>query len=104
MEKKSLEKGLEQISNIFLSNTENARENLHRDENQCEIRETVTVRKQLAFYGDENVQRNMAKSLSKHLEEGYSIRRIHLQKNEDISTPGSRTRKEEDVIIYIKTS
>ena len=102
MDKKGSGRGLEEISNIFLSTKENPTENSHQAEDQCEIQETVTVRKKLAFYNDENVQKNMARSLSKHIEEGYNIRRIYLQKYEDISTPGSRTHKREDVIISLK--
>ena len=62
MEKKSLERdikdrrGLEHISNMFLSTSEKAKENSHQAEDQYEIEETVTVRKKLAFQNDENVQ------------------------------------------------
>jgi hypothetical protein len=104
MEKKNLGMDIEEISNIFLSTKENANENLRQDEDQCEIQETVTIRKKLAFYDDENVQKNMARSLSKHIEKGYDIRRICLQKNEDISTSESRIHKREKVIISIKPS
>jgi hypothetical protein len=104
MGKKNLGKDIEEISNIFLSTKVNANENLLQAEDQCEIQETVTVLKKLAFYNDENVQKNMARSLFKHIEKGYNIRRVYLQKYEDISTPGSRTHKEEDVIISIKSS
>lgn len=103
MEKKSSGRGLEEISNIFLSTKENTNENSPQVEDQCEIQETVTVRKKLAFYHDENVQKNMARSLSKHIEKGYNIRRIYLQKNEDISTPGNRIHRKENVIISIKS-
>jgi len=102
MEKKNLGRGLEEISNIFLSAKGKTDENLLQAEDQCEMQETVTIRRKLAFYNDENVQKNMARSLSKHIEKGYTIRRIYLQKYEDISTPGSRTHKQEDVIISIK--
>jgi hypothetical protein len=104
MEKKNSEMGIEEISNIFLSTKENANENLHQAEDQCEIQKTVTVRKKLAFYKDENVQKNMARSLSEHIEKGYNIRRIYLQKNEDIITPGNRIHRKENVIISIKSS
>jgi hypothetical protein len=104
MEKKSPGRGLEEISNIFLSTKENANENSPQTENQFEIQETVTVRKKLSFYNDENVQKNMARSLSKHIEKGYNIRRIYLQKNEDMSTPGNRIHRKENVIISIKSS
>jgi len=46
----------------------------------------------------------MARSLSKHIEKGYNIRRIYLQKNEDISTPGNKIHRKENVIISIKSS
>jgi hypothetical protein len=104
MEKKNSGMGLEEISNIFLSTKENASENLHQAEDQCEIQETVTVRKKLVFYDNENVQKNMARSLSEHIEKGYNIKRIYLQKNEDISTSGSRRHRKEKVIISIKSS
>ena len=104
MEKKSSGRGLEEISNIFLSTRKNATEISHHAGDQCEIQETVTVRKKFAFYNDENVQKNMARSLSKHIEEGYNIRRIYLRKKEDISTPGSTIHKKKDVIISIKSS
>jgi hypothetical protein len=104
MEKKGTGRGLEEISSIFLSTKENTDENSHQTEDQCEIQQTVTVRKKLTFYNDENVQKNMARSLSKHIEKGYNIRRIYLQKNEDISTPGNRIHRKEHVIISIKSS
>jgi len=104
MENKSSGRGLKEISNIFLSTKENANENPNQAEDQCEIQETVTVHKKLAFYNDENVQKNMAGSLSEHIEKGYNIRRIYLQKNEDVSTPKSRIHRKEDVIISIKST
>ena len=102
MEKKSLERGLKEISTIFLSAKENTNGNMLHAHDQCEMQETVTIRKKLAFYNDENVQENMARSLSKHIEKGYNIKRICLQKNEDISTSGSRIHRREKVIISIK--
>jgi hypothetical protein len=120
MEKKSLERGikdrrgLENISNLFLSSSEKSKENLqqagdqHEVEdrwevgNQCEVEETVSVCKKLAFQHDENVQQNILRTLTKHLEEGYYLKRIDLQKNEDISKPRGKFRREEEVIIFIK--
>jgi hypothetical protein len=108
MEKKNLgrglkdRRGLEHISNMFLSTSEKAKENSHQAEDQYEIEETVTVRKKLTFQNDENVQQNMTRVLSRHIEEGYNIRRVELQKNEDISKPSSRMHREEEVIIFIK--
>ncbi len=45
MEKKSSGRGLEEISNIFLSTKENANENSPQTENQCEIQETAKAGK-----------------------------------------------------------
>lgn len=104
MAEKSSGRGLEEISNIFLSTTDNGNENSHQIKDQCEIRETVTVRKTLAFYNDENVQKNMTRSLAEHMEKGFNINRIYLQKKEDISTPESRINRNENVIISIKSS
>ena len=102
MEKKSLGRGLEDISNIFLSTSEKTKENSHQVEDQCEVEETVTVRKKLAFQNDRNVQQNITRALNKYIEEGYSIRRVDLKRNENISKPGSRVHREEEVIIFIK--
>ncbi|MGD9082957.1 MAG: hypothetical protein PVJ50_04245 [Desulfobacterales bacterium] len=108
MEKKSLERGLkdrrglENISNLFLSTSHNAKESFHQAEDQYEVEETVTVCKKLAFQNDENVQQDMIKTLSKHIEEGYHIKRVELQKNENISKPKTRMRREEEVVIFIK--
>ena len=102
MESKRSGRRLEEISNIFLSTKENKNENLPRVGDQCEIQETVTVHKKLAFFNDENVQKNMSRSLTKHLEKGYHIRRIYLQKKEDVSSPGNILKRKEHVIISIK--
>ena len=101
IEKKSLGRDLEDIANLFLSTGDKTKENGRQAEEQCEIEETVTVRKKIAFKNNGNVQQNMLKALSKHLEEGYSIRRVDLTKIEDISKPRSRVRREEEVIISI---
>ncbi|MGD2149191.1 MAG: hypothetical protein PVJ20_00680 [Desulfobacterales bacterium] len=108
MEKKTLERdikdrrGLEDISNLFLSTSEKAKENLQQAEDQCTVEETITVCKKFAFQNDENVQQNILRTLSKHLEEGYHFKRVDLQKNEDISKPRGRMRREEEIIIFIK--
>jgi glycine cleavage system pyridoxal-binding protein P len=108
MEKKTLERdikdrrGLEDISNLFLSTSEKAKQNLQQAEDQCTVEETITVCKKFAFQNDENVQQNILRTLSKHLEEGYHFKRVDLQKNEDISKPRGRMRREEEIIIFIK--
>jgi len=104
MEKKGLGSGIEEISNIFLSAGEKIKETSHPSEDQCEIEETVAVSKKLAFYNDDNVQQNIQRSLAEHLEQGFHIRRIYLQKHEAISSPGSKIHRKKDVIISIKPS
>jgi hypothetical protein len=76
----------------------------YQAENQCEVEETVKIRKTIAFQNDENVQQNMRRALSRHLKEGYSIKRIELKKIEENLEPRNRARTEEDVTIFIKGS
>lgn len=76
----------------------------YQAENQCEVEETVKVRRTIAFQNDENVQQNMRRALSRHLKEGYRIRRIELKKIEDNSEPRNRVSTEQDVTIFIKGS
>ena len=108
MEKKNLERdikdrrGLEDISNLFLSASEKSTESLQETEDPYTVEETVTVCKKLAFQDDENVQQNMMRTLSKHLEDGYHFKRIDLQKNEDVSNSRGRIHREEEVIIFKK--
>lgn len=101
-------RGLENIANLFLSTSHKIKENMHQTqdpyeaEDQYQLEETVKVSKKLAFQDDENVQQNMIKTLSRHIEEGYHITRVDLQKNEDISNPRGKIRREEEVVIFIK--
>jgi hypothetical protein len=102
MEKKGLERGLQEISNIFLSAGKKGEATSHLPGHQCEIEETVTVRKKLSFYYHNNVQQDIKKSLIKHLEEGYQLTRVCLQKNETVSKPENKIHTEEEIIISIK--
>lgn len=120
MEKKSLGRGLEDISDIFISKSQESKEKKvtygpssadlnkapspYQAEDQCEVEETVTFRRKIAFQNDGNAQENLRSALARHLEEGYGIRRIELKRSEDISAPRSRLRKEEEVTIFIKPS
>jgi hypothetical protein len=76
----------------------------HQAENQCEVEETTKIRKTIAFQEDKNAQQNMRSTLSRHLKEGYAIRRIELRKIEENSEPRNRVRKEVDVTIFVKGS
>jgi hypothetical protein len=76
----------------------------HQAENQCEVEETATIRKTIAFQNDETAQQNMRSAVSRHLKEGYDIRRVELKKIEENSEPRKRVRIEKDVTIFIKGS
>jgi hypothetical protein len=102
MDNRRLEKGLEEISNIFLSAGKKGDDTSHQPGNQCGIEETVTVRKKQFFYNNDNVQQNIKASLAKHLEEGYQLMRICLQRNETVSRPNNKIHREEEVIITIE--
>jgi hypothetical protein len=102
MDNRRLEKGLEEISNIFLSAGKKGENTSHRPGNQCETEETVTVRRKLFFCDHNNVQQNIKTSLAKHLEGGYQLTRIRLQKNETVSTPKNKIHREEEVIISVE--
>jgi hypothetical protein len=73
-------------------------------ENQCEVEETAKIRKTIVFQNDKNAQQNMRSTLSRHLKQGYAIRRIELKKIEENSEPRNRVRTEEDITIFIKGS
>jgi len=69
---------------------------------QYEVEETVTVKKEIAYQNIGDVQQKIRSAISKHLQEGYSIRLISLRKSDEISGPGNRERRNEEVIIYTK--
>jgi hypothetical protein len=102
MKSKRLERGLEEISHIFLSDGNKAEDISHPPENQCEIQEAVTVRKKLSFYNHHNVQQHIKTSLAVHLEQGYQLKRICLHKKETVSKPKNNIHREEEVVISIK--
>ena len=69
---------------------------------QCEVEETVTVKKKIAYKNIGDVQQKMRIALSKHIQEGYSIRQVVLRKTEEISRSSKRELRNEEVIIYAK--
>jgi hypothetical protein len=76
----------------------------HQAENQCEVEESVKIRRTIAYQNDEKAQQNIRRALSRHLKQGFAIRRIELKKIEENSEPRNRVRTEEDVTIFIKGS
>lgn len=68
----------------------------------CEVDETVTVRKRIAYSGTRNPQEALKKSLLGFLEQGYSISRIELKKTSESLRPGNRTVTNEEIALYLK--
>lgn len=111
MEKKSLGRGLDDISDIFLSTRKDKQEDKNKlggfssdsdnTEIKCEIEEDVIVRRNIAYPNTPYAQQDILKSLSKHLEENYSVKRIELRKTDRISQPGIKKSIEERITIYI---
>ncbi|MGA7143088.1 MAG: hypothetical protein WBY47_01180 [Desulfobacterales bacterium] len=69
---------------------------------ECRIEESVAVRRIISFPPLPNVQQNILNSLSKHLEENYSITSIDLRKTDEILRPGKIKYIDEEVTICIE--
>ena len=67
----------------------------------CDIRESVTVRRSIEYPNTPEAQQEILKSLSKHLEDNYSVKRIELRKTDRISEPNMKKCMEECVIMSI---
>ena len=67
----------------------------------CEIEENVIVRKNIAYPNTPYAQQDILNSLSRHLEENFSVKRIELTKTDRISQPGMKKSIEERITIYI---
>jgi len=68
---------------------------------KCEIEENVIVQRNIAYPNATNAQQEILKSLSRHLEENYSVKHIELSKTDWISKPGMKKSIEERITIYI---
>ena len=88
----------EEVSNAMTSEIGTSNEEV----GQCDVEETVNSHKRIAFQDDENVQNSLKNMLSKHLEDGYEITRIELERVEEHSEPGHRTKRHEAVTIFKK--
>jgi hypothetical protein len=67
----------------------------------CDIEESVTVRRSVAYPDTPKARQDILKSLYKHLEENYSIRSIELRKTDRILKPGMKKITEKSVTIFI---
>lgn len=113
MEKSGPAQELSSISGLFISGQKENQATLScvsgqrgvahgSPEQDCEVEETVTVRKRIAFPGERNGQENIRKSLSEYLQTGYSISRIELKKTYETLRPGHRTVTNEEIALYLK--
>ena len=69
---------------------------------ECRIEESVAVRRIISFPQLPNAQQNILNSISKHLEENYSIISINLKKTDEVSRPGKTKYVNEEVTICIE--
>ena len=67
----------------------------------CKIEENVIVRKNIAYPNTPYAQQDILNSLTRHLEENYSVNRVELSKTDRISQPGMKKSIEERIAIYI---
>ena len=67
----------------------------------CDIEESVTVSRSIAYPNTPKAQQGILKTLSEHLEDNYSIQNIVLRKTDRISQPGMKKFTEESVTIFI---
>ena len=113
MEKTGPAQELSSISSFFISTPEEKRSPVaHVSElkgtpwghgkEECEVEETVAVRKRIAYPNTRGAQENIKKNLSKFLQEGYAISRIELRKTTEQSEPGNRTVTNEEIALYLK--
>jgi hypothetical protein len=72
------------------------------DEIACQIEESTAIRRIITYPPSPNAHQNILNSLSKHLEENYSIKSVDLRKTDEILRPGKIKHIDEDVTICIE--
>jgi hypothetical protein len=65
----------------------------------CEIEETVTIRKKIAYQDTETTQQDIKRALLKYLDDGYSLMMVELAKAEESSQSTNRQTRREEIII-----
>ena len=120
MEKKGPVQDLEKLPNLYISSGDKetvSAEDLPepkgpepkemdpaQETGEFEVEERVSVRKRIAYPDTQGAQEDIKRSLFKHLEEDYSIRRVELKKTAQISSPKNIRRTKEEILIFIKES
>ena len=114
MEKKERGRELECVSNLFISSGEEEEEvpneellnlkgtNADQTEDDFEVEETVSVRKQITYLSSEKAQENMRGCLYEHLKDDYIINRIELTKKTETLKLKNVKSKKEEIIILLK--
>ena len=67
----------------------------------CEVEETATIRKNITYPGTDKAQEDMRSAFMRYLEKGYRINRIELRRSAEISQPGRKESKNEEINISI---
>jgi len=114
MEKKIISEELEEISRWFLSSREEGKEapkvneseerQLQRPESECEIDESVSIRRRISFPNSQTGQNEMKSCLLKHLQDNFAISRVELKKTTDQFQPKAKKNVKEEVLLYLKDS
>jgi hypothetical protein len=116
VEKKRLGRGLDDISNLFLTPRKdkktpeaNAEDGVAEDsplsdntEPLGEIEEHVSVRRNIAYPDTSDAQQDILNAFSRHLEENYRIKRIELKRTDRISRPKMKKCRQENITIFIQ--
>lgn len=71
-------------------------------QNNMEVEEIITSQKNITLKDDENLQSNFKKMLSQHLDQGYGIVRIELEKKEECKKTSCLTKIFKKVTISRK--
>jgi hypothetical protein len=111
MEKTGPAKELGSVSDFFISTPKEGRtssppvSNLKAWSNpkeNCEVEESVTARKRIAYPNTRSAQEDMKKNFSMLLQEGYMISRIEVKRTSEKVKPGSRTITSEEIAMFVK--
>jgi hypothetical protein len=113
MEKNGSAQELTSISGLFISSQEEKEGTLSQlsepegdcwnpSKEDCDIEESVTVRKRIAYPGTRTGQEKIKKNLFDFLKNGYSISRIELKKTSETFRPGNRIITSEEIALYMK--
>jgi hypothetical protein len=116
MEKKRLGRGLDDISNLFLTPRKDEKfprattdhtvaGNTTVSDNTeplGEIEEHVSVRRNIAYPDTSDAQQDILNAFSRHLEENYRIKLIELRKTDQTSRPGMEKYVEEKITIFVQ--